>query len=94
MSVCCCCSSGGRCVSKTLGDGTVKPWSDLCSEECDIGQGRCDSAREVYFANVGTQGEDCVDMKITNETEYRCARARGDEPTLRHGRWHAFARTR
>ena len=52
----------------------------MCDEECDVGQGRCDSPREVYFANVGTQGGSCVDMRVTNETEYRCAHERLTDP--------------
>lgn len=65
---------GGRCFT----DDSVDPplaWSDVCLEECDVANGQCDSPPEIYMANVGTTTEgDCLNLKITNETE--CARCR------------------
>ena len=68
---------GGRCYSRA---GTTTLWSDYCEEECGaldvagnvIPGGICNSLPEVYMRDIGwAPGGTCVDLRITNESEYR-----------------------
>ena len=68
---------GGRCRTQTSYDGTVMQWHALCDEHCDVDTpgGICTSPPEVYIANIGTApGNVCIDLRITNESEYRAWR--------------------
>ena len=67
---------GGRCVTTpATATSPAVPWSDVCDEQCDIATGECDSPPELYLATVAymtdSSGTTCVNMRITNLTEYR-----------------------
>ena len=72
---------GGRCRDNcyTQADGSTAcvTWQSLCDEQCDLETpgGVCTSAEEIHIANIGTApGNVCIDLRITNETEYRAWR--------------------
>ena len=65
---------GGRCRDTTYSDGTSVAWSDVCEERCDALV--CTSPPEIYLGNVGVDPSGfCIDLRITNETEYRANNA-------------------
>ena len=66
---------GGRCRDASYADGTSATWQSMCEERCDLPAGVCASPAEVYIADIGTgPGDVCIDLRITNESEYRAWR--------------------